>query len=97
MQKFIKRTLPHIEGSAKISLGVDTVGILDLPKFESGKRLTCPPSTTITELIQFLSKQMNFEKHFLVSASSFDPLNYVEIVLPINQKKRSPSKTQQKQ
>jgi hypothetical protein len=64
---------------------VNTVGILDLPKFEEGKRLTCPPLTTVEELIAFLSKTLHFEKHFIVGggSSSFDPAKYVEIVLPV--------------
>ena len=77
--------MPKMESTSKVSLGVDTVGILDLPKFDQGKRLTCPSNTTITEVIQFLSKTLNFEKQFLFTGS-FEPLNYVEIVMPVAKK-----------
>jgi hypothetical protein len=48
--------------------------MLDLPRFEDGKRLTCPPNTLISELIQFLSGKLAFEKFFLQKPQSFDPL-----------------------
>jgi hypothetical protein len=65
MQRFIKRSLPNLDQAQKISVSCDTVGILDLPKFEDGKRLTCPPNTTIEELLEFLSSKLSFEKYFL--------------------------------
>lgn len=66
----------------KISLGINTIGILDLPKFTDGKRLTCSPTTPINDLIDFLSKKLEFHKQFLTPENEFNPLEYVEIVLP---------------
>jgi len=67
MQKFIKRSLPGNENFEKISLGVDTTSNADLPKLPEGKRLTCPNNTTISELIEFLSENLKFNKHFIVA------------------------------
>jgi hypothetical protein len=87
MQKFVKRSLPGRELSDKISLGVDTVTNHELPKLPQGKRLTCPSNTTISEVIKFLSDALHFEKHIICISRDFDPLQHIEMVLPVQLKK----------
>ncbi|CDW87994.1 UNKNOWN [Stylonychia lemnae] len=86
MQKNVQRSIPNIDSQNKISLGINTVGIMDLPKFSDGKRLTCSPTTPICDLITFLSSKLEFQKHFLVPENQFDPIKNVEIVLPVYQR-----------
>ena len=66
MQKLIKHSMPNLEVTFQISLSVNTIGLMDLPAFDESKRLTCPPNTSISDLINFLSKTLNFEKQFVV-------------------------------
>jgi hypothetical protein len=53
-----------------------------LPRFEDGKRLTCPPGTKIEDLLTFLSDKLGFEKFFLKKQAEFKLLDYVEMLLP---------------
>ena len=83
MRKYIKFSIPNLETETKISLGVNTVHIMDLPKFQEGKRLTCNPTTPIYDLLEFLSDKLEFQKQFLMPAREFDCLKYVEIVMRV--------------
>lgn len=60
MRKYIQFSIPNLETETKVSLGVNTVHIMDLPKFEEGKRLTCNPTTPIKDLLGFLSDKLEF-------------------------------------
>ena len=60
--------MPNMDIFNKISVSCDTFGLLDLPKFEDGKRLTCPHTIQVHELLNFLSDKLNFEKFFLKNA-----------------------------
>ena len=82
MQRFVKRSLPNIEQTGKISVNCDTFGLLDLPRFEDGKRLTCPPGTRIEDLLMFLSEKLSFERFFLKRQSEFKPTEFVEMLIP---------------
>jgi hypothetical protein len=82
MQKFVKRSLPNLDQTNKISVSCDTFGPLDLPKFDDGKRLTCPPGTKIEDLLNFLSEKLSFERFFLKRQSDFKTLEHVEMLLP---------------
>jgi hypothetical protein len=55
---------------------------MDLPKFADGKRLTCSSTTTIGDLINFLSTKLEFHKQYLIPENQFDPLENVEVLLP---------------
>lgn len=65
MQKILKRSMPTFESNHKISIGIELLGLLELPSFGQGKRLTAPGSTTINDLIEFLNGKVNFEKHII--------------------------------
>jgi hypothetical protein len=56
---------------------------LDLPKFEEGKKLTCPGNTLIRDVIKFISDKVGFEKFIICRAGHYNPLDYVELVMPI--------------
>ncbi len=85
MSKQVKKQLPRETGE-KISLGTETVGILDLPSLPLGKRLNCPSNTTVAEVIKFLSDTLNFDKQFIMPSSQFNPLDNVELLLPYKSK-----------
>jgi hypothetical protein len=55
---------------------------MDLPKFDESKKLTCPGSTTIKDVVIFAHGKVKFDNH-IVSSGTFDPLKYIDITLPI--------------
>jgi hypothetical protein len=67
MQKLIKKSMPAFESNTSVSIGVELLNIMELPSYGSGKRLNCPGSTTIKELIVFLQGKLSFDKHLIFS------------------------------
>ena len=37
--------------------------MVDLPKFTEGTKLSCPGSTTVSDVIKFVSSKIGFDKH----------------------------------
>lgn len=74
--------MPTFESTAKISVGIELLNLMELPNFGQGKRLTCSGSTTILELINFLHSKLDFEKHIICSRDvPFNASKYVELVI----------------
>ena len=83
MQKLIKRTLPLMDKSLKITFSAQTLDDMNLPRFNEGKRLSCPSNTKIADVINFLSNKVHFEKFVVCNPGQFDPLKHVEILMPV--------------
>jgi hypothetical protein len=49
----------------KLSFGINTFNSLELPKFDKGDKLTCPGTTTVADVIKFMSGKINFEKFII--------------------------------
>lgn len=63
--QFVKRSVPQIELSSKLSFAINTCDTMDLPKFDETKKLTCPGATTIKDVINFAHGKIGFEKHII--------------------------------
>ena len=84
MAKQLKRSVPNIELTTKISFLLNTCDKMDLPSFDDSKRLSCPGSTTIKDAILFAHGKLQFDKYIICSSNkTFDPLQYVELTLPV--------------
>ena len=71
---------------AKMSFSINTIDANDLPKFDETKRLTCPGSLNIKEVIGFINGKMGFEKYItphLSQGVAFDPLKHIDITMPV--------------
>jgi hypothetical protein len=49
----------------KLSFSITTCDILDLPKFDDTKKMTCPGFTTIKEVIGFAHGKLSFDKYII--------------------------------
>lgn len=58
---YLKSTLPQINPDSKISFTVQSCDA-ELPKFDDQKKLTCPGSAKISDVINFINGKINFEK-----------------------------------
>lgn len=57
---------------------------MELPRFEDTKKLTCAGSVQIKDVIGFAHGKIQFDKHIIYpSSQTFDPLEYIEITLPV--------------
>lgn len=59
---------------------------MDLPKFDETKRLTCPGTLNIKEVIGFINGKMGFDKFIipmLPPGTTYDPLKHIDITLPV--------------
>jgi hypothetical protein len=83
MRKLIKHSIPNIDEQAKLAFGVNTLNSMELPKFEQGTKLTCPGSTTVGDVIKFISGKVNFEKFIICNAVEYDPVKYVELTMVV--------------
>lgn len=68
MQKMIKRTIPNMDASAKLAFGINTLDTMELPRFDKGDKLTCPGTTSVGDVIKFLSGKVNFEKYIICNS-----------------------------
>lgn len=53
MGKSLKRSLPYIDLDGKLAFSFTTADDNDLPKFDDTKRMNCPGSTTIKDVVAF--------------------------------------------
>lgn len=68
----------------KLSFAVNTCDPMELPRFEDTKKLTCAGSVQIKDVIGFAHGKVQFDKHIIYpSSQSFDPLDFIEITLPV--------------
>jgi hypothetical protein len=66
MGKSLKRSLPYIDLDAKLAFSFTTADDNDLPKFDDTKRMNCPGSTTIKDVVAFAHQKVHFDRHIIL-------------------------------
>jgi hypothetical protein len=74
--------VPSFDLERKLSFSITCCDAMDLPKFDESKKLTCPGTTAIKDVVLFAHGKVQFDKHMIV-AGPFDPLKHIEITLPV--------------
>jgi hypothetical protein len=78
-----KRSLPSFDANAQIGFSLQTCDPKELPPFDETKRLKCPGSTNIKQVIDFADGKLNFEKYLPQAPKPFDPSHYIDITLAV--------------
>jgi hypothetical protein len=60
----LKSKLPKINIDADVSFTINTCDPEDLPKFDETKRLKCPGSLKIKNVIEFVYEKLGLQKYF---------------------------------
>jgi hypothetical protein len=58
---------------------------MDLPKYDYSKRMNCPGSITIKDVIEFADGKLNFAKHLKYANGNgkFIALEHIDMTLPV--------------
>jgi hypothetical protein len=84
MSRSIKREYPiDFDLSPKLAFTFTSCDRMDLPEYDDTKRMNCPGSVPIKDVIDFANGKLNFSKHIVHSGGKFNPYENVEITLPV--------------
>lgn len=67
MSKLLKKSVPNIDLTLKLSFSVNTCDVMDLPKYDESKKLSCQGVTAIKDVINFAHSKVHFDKHIICS------------------------------
>lgn len=58
---------------------------MDLPKYDDSKRMNCPGTITIKDVIEFANGKVNFAKHLKYANGNgkLNLLEHIEMTLPV--------------
>jgi hypothetical protein len=82
--KLFKKNVPNFDMSTKLTVYVDSVNPMDLPKFGDQKQLKITSETPVIRILEYLSNSLNFEKCILTR--SYKVENFVEMIIELEGK-----------
>jgi hypothetical protein len=82
ISKLFKKNVPNFDMQMKLTVYVDSVNPVDLPKFGDAKQLKITAETPIIRILDYLSTSLNFEKCML--SRNYKVENYVEMIIEMD-------------